>query len=252
MEDSAKILLSGLDFAGKTSIMLALNEKKGYIEKVIGIKPTIRVEQIEIDFIGKKVIFWDLGGQERYRRVYHERRNFYYPETDVLFHVIDIQDETRFDASLEYLDSILSFFKQNKETIPVVVSFHKSDPKIIERPVITERVNNLTEKIKSDHPGFDILFQQSSIFDIVSIIKMVSYGLTVLNKDFYNLYELLEEYAGKLNSPGVFLLNNQGIIICKFFKDPLEDEIQKKLSDSLKGHIYDLKEKNNEQLEERK
>ncbi len=248
MENEAKILISGLDYAGKTSIMLALNEQKGYIDKVMNLKPTIKIKQIKIDFLGRKIVFWDLGGQEKYRRQYYEKREFYYPETDVLFHIVDIQDETRFNTSLEYLDTILNFFKKNKEFIPVIVSFHKSDPDIIDDPEIQERVDRLTQEIQGKYSEFELLFQQTSIFDIVSIIKMISYGLAVLNEDFFQLYELLEEYSCKLDSFGIFLLNHEGMIICKFFKDPIDENVYAKLSDSVKEHIFELRDNREKNL----
>ncbi|TFF98279.1 MAG: hypothetical protein EU547_01945 [Promethearchaeota archaeon] len=242
MDDSAKTLLAGLDYAGKTSIMLALNEKKGYIEKIKALKPTIRVEQIRIDFIGKEVIFWDLGGQERYRELYEEKKDFYFADTDVIFYIIDIQDQTRFSASLNYLSSILNHFRENDERIPVVIAFHKSDPEIKNDSNIINSIENLTNQINEKHSDFELLFQQTTIFDIVSIVKMISFGLATLNEDFFDLYTLLEEYSGKLDSPGLFLLNENGMIICKFFKEPVEDHIYEKLSDSVKEHIYELKD----------
>lgn len=245
MENSAKSLLAGLDYAGKTSIMFALDEKKGYLDKVRDLKPTVRVDQIQIKFLGKEVVFWDLGGQERYRNFYNKKRDIYFANTDVLFYIIDIQDEVRFSSSLKYLTSILDYFRENEENMPVVISFHKSDPDIIDDPETIKRTEDLKKKIREQHSDFELLFQQTTIFDIVSIIKMISYGLAVLNEDFFELYELLEDYSGKLESPGLFLLNEDGMIICRFFRDPVEDEIYEKLTDSVKEHIYELKEFSN-------
>lgn len=237
-----KILLAGLDYAGKTSIMLALNEQKGYIEKVKNLKPTVRVDQVNINFLGKEVIFWDLGGQERYRNFYNKKREFYFAGTNVLFFIIDIQDEVRFTSALTYLSTILSYFEDTDDKMPVVISFHKFDPDLRNNPEFIEHAEKLEEKIREKHSSFELLFQKTSVYDIVSIVRMISYGLAVLNEDFFELYELLEEYSGKLESPGIFLLNGEGMIICNFFKEPIEEKTYEKLTNSLKQHIYELKD----------
>jgi GTPase SAR1 family protein len=242
MEESWKSLLAGLDYAGKTSIMLALNEQKGYIEKVKNLKPTVRVDQVNINFLGKEVIFWDLGGQERYRNFYNKKREFYFAGTNVLFFIIDIQDEVRFTSALTYLSTILSYFEDNDEKMPVVISFHKFDPDLRNNHEFIEHAEKLEEKIREKHSSFELLFQKTSVYDIVSIVRMISYGLAVLNEDFFELYELLEEYSGKLESPGIFLLNGEGMIICNFFKEPVEEKTYEKLTNSVKQHIYELKD----------
>jgi len=243
MKDSAKVLIAGLDYAGKTSIMIALNEQKDFIDKVLNLAPTIRVDHIKINFLGGHVIFWDMGGQKEYRELYKKRKEFYFGDADILIYVIDIQDAGRFSESIHYLDSIFNYFRTDEEKIPVVVAFHKSDPGIIDNPEIKQNMDELTEKIKENYPDFEILFQQTSIYDIVSIIKMVSYGLAVLNEDFYELYNLLEEYSMNLDCLGLFLLDQNGMIICKYFKDEIEEDIYSRLEKSVKKHIYELKDK---------
>ena len=243
MEDTAKVLLTGLDNAGKTSILVALDEQEGYLDKIMSLTPTIKVDHIEIPFLGKKVIFWDLGGQEKYRKIYDEKKELYFADTSLLLYIIDIQDSSRFETSLQYLDTILEYFIQNYDMIPIVISFHKSDPEIINTPEIQQNVEQLTETIGNKYEDFELLFQQTSIYDIVSIIKMVSYGLATLNEDFFELYNLLQEYSMNLNSEGLFLLDRNGLIICKYFKDQIEDHIETNLELSVKEHILELKGK---------
>jgi hypothetical protein len=72
---------------------------------------------------------------------------------------------------------------------------------------------------------------------------MISYGLAVLNEDFFELYKLLEEYSMNLDCLGLFLLDKNGMIICKYFKDRIGDDIYSKLEKSVKAHIYELKDK---------
>ena len=65
--DTQKILFTGLDDAGKTSIILAL--KREY-SKIAIIKPTKGAQRRIFEFLGKDISEWDLGGQERYRISY--------------------------------------------------------------------------------------------------------------------------------------------------------------------------------------
>ncbi|MBD3211280.1 MAG: hypothetical protein GF311_01635, partial [Candidatus Lokiarchaeota archaeon] len=100
MENAIKVIVSGLDNAGKTSILTALKLKYDFRKEVMNLKPTIRVEYQRTEFLGTSAIFWDMGGQEKYRKLYQKRKEMYFGETDLLVYVIDIQDRERFESSL--------------------------------------------------------------------------------------------------------------------------------------------------------
>jgi hypothetical protein len=62
-----KILFSGLDFAGKSSIIATV---KNEFEKIVNPQPTKLTERSEFTFLGQSIHDWDMGGQRLYRIQY--------------------------------------------------------------------------------------------------------------------------------------------------------------------------------------
>ena len=93
LEDAIKVIVSGLENAGKTSILRAMSLKYDFRDEILELKPTIRVEYQRTDFLGRKVIFWDMGGQEKYRETYLSKTDIYFAGTDLFLYIIDIQDQ---------------------------------------------------------------------------------------------------------------------------------------------------------------
>lgn len=93
-----RILMIGLDAAGKTTILYKL--KLGEIVTTI---PTIgfnieTVQYKKIDFV-----IWDIGGQEKIRPLWRH----YYQNTDGLIFVVDSNDRERIEDVNKELQSIL-------------------------------------------------------------------------------------------------------------------------------------------------
>jgi len=212
MESLLKIIVSGLDNAGKTSILTALDKKYDFERDIVQLKPTIRVEYHKMNFLKNNTIFWDMGGQETYREIYVKYQSVYFDETDLLIYVIDVQDPDRFDDSLEYLNAILTFFSESEMDVPIIITFHKYDPELKADEEILANIEKLREKI-----DFNILFQQSSIYDIISIVQLVSYGLSVFHKKFFELSELLEHYIEIFNNQALIVFDRNGIIVSEYY-----------------------------------
>ena len=147
MENFLKIIVSGLDNAGKTSILTALDKKYDFEKDIVQLKPTIRIEYHKMNFLRNNTVFWDMGGQETYRDIYVNYQDVYFDATDLLIYVIDIQDPDRFDNSLEYLNSILSFFEKSEMKVPIIITFHKFDPELKANEQILSNIGNLRERI---------------------------------------------------------------------------------------------------------
>ena len=219
MEGLLKIIVSGLDNAGKTSILTALDKKYDFAKDILQLKPTIRVEYHKMNFLRSNCVIWDMGGQETYREIYINYQDVYFDATDLLIYVIDIQDPERFDNSLEYLNAILTFFSESEMDVPIIITFHKYDPELKADEEILANIEKLREKILNEYPDINILFQQSSIYDIISIVQLVSYGLSVFDKKFFELSELLEYYLEIFNSQALIVFDRNGIIISEFYND---------------------------------
>jgi ADP-ribosylation factor-like protein 2 len=248
MEGLLKIIISGLDAAGKTSILTALDKKYDFDKDIVQLKPTIRVEYHKMNFLRSNCVFWDMGGQETYREIYINFQDVYFDATDLLIYVIDIQDSERFDNSLEYLNSILTFFSESEMDVPIIITFHKYDPELKTNSEIHANIKKLRERILNDYPNFNILFQQSSIYDIISIVQLVSYGLSVFDRKFFQLSELLEYYLNIFNSQALILFDRNGIIISEYYND-IEPEVYVELIESIKEHLFLLKRMEEENIE---
>ena len=240
MENLLKIIISGLDNAGKTSILTALDKKYDFQKDIVQLKPTIRVEYHKMNFLKNNSIFWDMGGQDQYRDIYINYQDVYFDATDLLIYVIDIQDPERFENSLEYLDAILTFFTESKMDVPLIITFHKYDPDLRGNEEILKDIDELRTRILDNYSNFKILFQQTSIYDIISIVQLVSYGLSVFDEKFFELSELLENYIEVFKSQALLVFDRNGIIISEYYSD-IEPEVYVELLESIKEHLFLLK-----------
>ena len=240
MESLLKVIISGLDNAGKTSILTALDKKYDFQKDIVQLKPTIRVEYHKMNFLRNNTIFWDMGGQDRYRDIYINYQDVYFDATDLLIYVIDIQDPERFENSLEYLDAILTFFTESKMDVPLIITMHKFDPDLRGNEKILQDIDRLRSQILEKYSNFKILFQQTSIYDIISIVQLVSYGLSVFDEKFFELSELLEKYVEVFNSEALLIFDRNGIIISEYYSD-IEPEVYVELLESIKEHLFLLK-----------
>ena len=249
MERFIKIIIAGLDNAGKSSILTALNKKYDFHKDIISLTPTIRVEYQATEFLNNRIVFWDMGGQEQYRKLYQEKQELYFADTDLLVYVIDVQDTKRIGTSLAYLDMILHNFKKHKMDVPLIISFHKFDPEFRGNEEIGDKIEDLREDILKKYPSFKILFQTTSIYDILSIVQLISYGLSVFDEKFFELSELLEKYIKELDSKSLLVFDKNGIIISEFYSDIIEPEIYVELLESIKEHLFLLKRMQEESYE---
>ncbi|KAI8917173.1 ADP-ribosylation factor-like 3-like protein [Powellomyces hirtus] len=111
-----RILLLGLDNAGKTTILKSLAS-----EDITEIKPTqgFNIKSVMVE--GVKLNVWDIGGQKTIRPYW---RN-YFESTDVLIYIIDSADRRRLEETGEELHNLL---EENKLAgVPLLVFANKQD-----------------------------------------------------------------------------------------------------------------------------
>ncbi|NMC07202.1 MAG: hypothetical protein GYA24_18440 [Candidatus Lokiarchaeota archaeon] len=120
-----KILLLGLDNAGKSSIVNLVVRK---MTDALTTVPTKSVDRSDVEILGQKVLIHDLGGQQKYRKKYVEKGGtVYFEGTDVLIFVVDLQDRDRYDVALEYFDKALASINALKIEPKIYVFLHKFD-----------------------------------------------------------------------------------------------------------------------------
>ena len=115
-DKEARILILGLDNAGKTTILKKLAD-----EEISTITPTqgFNVKTIQLD--GFRLNLWDLGGQQKIRVYWSD----YFEGTDGLVYVIDSADKRRVTESGVELGKLLD--EAQLDGVPVLVLANKQD-----------------------------------------------------------------------------------------------------------------------------
>ncbi|CAF0874154.1 unnamed protein product [Adineta steineri] len=115
-QDELRILLLGLDNAGKTTLLKVLAS-----EDISHITPTQGFNIKSVQSTGFKLNVWDIGGQRKIRPYW---RN-YFENTDVLIYVIDSSDRKRFDETNQELSELLE--EEKLHGVPLLVFANKQD-----------------------------------------------------------------------------------------------------------------------------
>ena len=98
-KEARKILILGLDGAGKTTIMYKLK-----FDETVSSVPTIGFNVEELRYKNLKFNCWDIGGQEKIRMLWKH----YYENTSCLIYVLDSSDEERMELAKETLHNLLA------------------------------------------------------------------------------------------------------------------------------------------------
>ena len=132
-----RILILGLDAAGKTSLLQRALAKEN-VEPNFDVNPTVgfNVEMCQLDSTKRaNYALWDVGGQEKIRSLW---RHYFAGATGLIF-VIDSTDIDRLEEAGDALNAILS--DQDMRTTPVLIFANKQDGEN------AATVEDITEKI---------------------------------------------------------------------------------------------------------
>ncbi len=146
-----KILLVGLDNSGKTSISQSLQGITN-LPSFQNMNPTQGVDIQNINALNSEFAIWDLGGQKSFRSEYLENFDQYIHGANKLIYVFDIQDNDRYDLSIDYFEKIFDLVekKAEKNNLEISIFLHKFDPDLKDTRVdlTDEIINNFKERIK--------------------------------------------------------------------------------------------------------
>ena len=215
---ASKLLFTGLDNAGKTTIIYGIQRE---FSKIAFLKPTRGAQRRIFEFMGREIAEWDLGGQISYRISYLKNPGKYFDDTEIAVYVIDIQNRVRLPEAISYLKDVVDQFKKLEIAPPIYIFLHKYDP-ALRRNALNEMKNlevEIKEKIKRTVEYKQIYYYNTSIYDLPSIIKAMSEILLSL----YSKSELIEktivEFGKKTYSDGIVLLDDNSLIIGSYYKD---------------------------------
>jgi len=125
-----RILMLGLDAAGKTSIVnkLAFDEARTTI-------PTIGFNCEQVQYKNICFTVWDIGGQDKIRRLW----NHYYNNTDALIFVVDSNDRHRIEEAKMELRRLLD--EEQLRDIAILIYANKMDlPNSMQHSDVVEKL----------------------------------------------------------------------------------------------------------------
>ncbi|KAL3873151.1 hypothetical protein ACJMK2_036305 [Sinanodonta woodiana] len=129
--EEVKILIFGLDAAGKTTSLYQLK-----LGEVVTTIPTIGFNVETIDYKNVKITAWDVGGRDKIRPLYRH----YFAHTDAFLFVFDSNDKERF---AEALDEFTRFVNEDelRECVILVIANKQDLPNAMTVEEIEAKIN---------------------------------------------------------------------------------------------------------------
>ncbi len=216
-KEATKVVVAGLDNAGKTSLLIALDKKFEYEENVKKITATQGIQRTQFTFLNREIIRWDFGGQEKYREIYlaQMERNFY--EISILFYVIDIQDQSRFTMAMEYFGKIVQFLREQNIIIPYIIILNKYDPEFKEDNKINHHIMNVKEMVTQVLGSTKAVFYTTTMFDIDGIMQAFSQPLAQLFPRLEMIQTIFHDFTKAHPCLAMFLMDQNGITLADYY-----------------------------------
>jgi len=232
-----KIVIAGLDNAGKTSALIALRQKYNFYERVKNLKPTIKIDYSSFKFLKTfRINLWDMGGQKKFRKIYITNP-IYFEDTDYIYYLIDMQDEIKFEETVEYLHELLDIYRTLSYSNEVIICFNKFDPQFKSSVEFLDRANMIKKLILSQNKDIKFEFYNTSYYDISSISQAFSHSLNSL-LNLNDVDDGLNKLVNNFNCRYAILYTDSGIIISDHYIDTMdirefEEKISHKISEDL-------------------
>ncbi|MFW9829431.1 MAG: ADP-ribosylation factor-like protein [Candidatus Thorarchaeota archaeon] len=219
-----KILMIGLDAAGKTSILAVVQDKFSIIKSLL---PTRGVKREKLDFFGYPVISWDLGGQVQYReKLYFNRPELFFTEADIMIYVVDSQDPDRIPESANYFREVLKVFQELKEKPEMLIVLSKSDQDIRKTLQWQQNVTSIKNKFNSiidDYEDFKADYCDTTVFQRETIMQMFSVALKKVSDTSEIIEHILEEFTNQVEAKASSLVSMDGLIFGSYTKSDTDE-----------------------------
>jgi small GTP-binding protein len=232
-----KLVIAGLDNAGKTSALIALRQKYNFYERVKNLKPTIKIDYSSFKFLKTfRINLWDMGGQRKFRKIYVDNP-IYFEDTDYIYYLIDIQDEIKFEETVEYLHELLDIYRTLSYSNEVIICFNKFDPQYRNSEDFLDRANMIKKLIISQNKDIKFEFYYTSYYDISSISKAFSHSLNSL-LNLNDIDDELNKLVKQFDCRYAILYTDSGIVISDHYIETMdirefEEKIGRKISEDL-------------------
>merc|ERR1719456_249333 len=125
-----RLLMVGLDAAGKTTILYKLK-----LGEVVTTIPTIGFNVEKVEYKNINFTVWDIGGQDKIRKLWR----YYYANTQGLIFVVDSNDRDRIEDAKEELSKMLGD-DEMRDAILLVFANKQDLPNAMPAAEITEKL----------------------------------------------------------------------------------------------------------------
>ncbi|MFW9879281.1 MAG: ADP-ribosylation factor-like protein [Candidatus Thorarchaeota archaeon] len=212
-----KILLTGLDNGGKTSILAVVQDKFSIIKSLL---PTRGVKREKLDFFGYPIISWDLGGQVQYReKLYFNRPELFFTEADIILYVVDSQDPDRFPEAANYFREVLKALTELKENPELLIVLSKSDQdirKTLQWQQNVTTIKNKFNKVADEFEQFSVDFCDTTVFDRNTVMQMFSIALMKVSDTSEIIENILEDFCNQVDAKAASLVSMDGLIFASY------------------------------------
>ncbi|MEX2683963.1 MAG: ADP-ribosylation factor-like protein [Candidatus Sigynarchaeota archaeon] len=222
-DTSKKIIFTGLDNSGKTSIVATLEA-----ERLIkaNIKPTTFVERKEFRFLDYVITIHDLGGQKKYLIKYLKQADKYFDKTDVCIYVVDIQDIARFTETLDFMKDLVAQFIELRITPKIYVFFHKAENVLNGDLQGAKNIEMLQERIIDIVGGnFPLEFENTTIYDTYTITSSFSAIFQDLYPRDVLVQKTMKDFAEEINAVAAVLYDQHMLTIADYYADIKDKDI---------------------------
>ena len=206
------MIFIGLDDSGKTSILNTLEGKFAQ-----NIRPTIRFERADFNILGLPIKIWDMGGQEQYRKDLTKRE--FFEGTDLLFYVIDIQNQERFSDSVEYFLDIITIFETIQKLPHIMILLHKTDPEIQDAPKIREAIQIVKSLFAKWAKYVDTGFHETSVYEPSFLSQVFVQGILKVLPKSEVIQEVLAGFMKTTDSNAIVLYDQQILPIAEAWRN---------------------------------
>ncbi len=209
-----KLLLAGLDNSGKSSFLKLIKKEFPSIfadfttimSNNIQQKPNLSIIPFE----------WDFGSDGNYRTNYFKNAALYLHDVDLLYYFIDIQDLTRLDESMRYLNEILHTLENFKNSPIIQIVLHKYDPDLEKPDHLTQKISNIQSTLLKLHSKWDMKVFLTSSYDNSSIHKCFSYGYSRLSPNTVMFTRHIKKFVSRINGHTAALLSSNALVVAEY------------------------------------
>jgi hypothetical protein len=152
-----------------------------------------------------------------YRKIYLEEPERFFFDTSAAIYVIDIQDEEKFNESLEYMEKIVKIFHFLKERPYFLVLMHKYDPGLGHKSKYKLYIRDLSKKVSDilDAANFEFKIETTTVYNDITVFNSFSELIRrFANIDVSNaINNILAHHKREIGVDEIILVDKSGILL---------------------------------------